>query len=698
MNEQILLTYGYCSTELPTTRKQKKGSSPVAQGPQALGTLLSNLAYFGYAPSLALLDQLRAFDVDALDAWWQLRQPLLRALTGDDREMDKFVVYKNFPKEVLELSEAQYWFNQIFMYLGAPNEWFTQEPQERPALDERLKLKVLHLADAQTASSIYASLRAMPSRWTDVQLGHVRLLQPLMTARRFEVADFGFKENAIRAMAEVFSYSTVQLVVPDATDVLRLAAAVSGCDCSLRGEVKFRAFNRSERRRLVNLLEDSKNLVEDLAMRKELFKRLLCRLHPGDFDAPKVQAGYDMLYRGSADSFGSQVEAMLHARNPEVLQRLKTRPGDFARRLHKLVTVFGQKAADAFADVAHRLGTSELLKLRGYLVTINARQSLMYPPKGNWSKVKLVPNEKKALPQEALDRVIGAIDLALGSRLREALPQGVDLAAEMVDIKLATNDQELASYGRGTVFHLPAEAKYIRTASFWAIKRTGNIWFDNGFNFFGDSWENLGACCWSDSHGFGSGAVFSGDPTNSKDMAGRACQMIDLNIDELLQHGVRYAVWNVLAYSGIKFSDADDVLATLQWGENPCNGKLYEPARAQMVFPLKGESLTKYVAYLDLKERKLVYMDANLRGSTQSSGANGATLASVMPSFVEYLNGLPSVADLLVHAPQGKQAEGAVPVLYSDEAVELSDDRQAYVFKPLNAGNRFKQLDLSALL
>ena len=74
----------------------------------------------------------------------------------------------------------------------------------------------------------------------------------------------------------------------------------------------------------------------------------------------------------------------------------------------------------------------------------------------------------------------------------------------------------------------------------------------------------MGALCWNSVRR--PGAVFSGDPTNTKDAQGRACQLIDLDLAELRASGVRYAVWNVLAYSKVPFSQAGEVCAALQWG------------------------------------------------------------------------------------------------------------------------------------
>ena len=245
------------------------------------------------------------------------------------------------------------------------------------------------------------------------------------------------------------------------------------------------------------------------------------------------------------------------------------------------------------------------------------------------------------------------------------------------------------------MFPIPGNIKFIRTASYWENKSHGNTWFDNGWNFFGENWEVKGTLCWNATDFGNKAAVFSGDPTNSKEMKGKACQLIDLYIDKLDAAGVRYAVWNILCYSGVKFSQATDVFAALQWGEDAQKGKLFEPSRCQLSFPLEGDSLTKYIAYIDIKERKLVYMDANLRGNVRSAQSNENILSEKMPAFMEYLDSIPSVYDLFKNVP--KSDEG-VAIVYDDKDIELKDEESAYVFKPLNDKNSFTQINLSELL
>ena len=700
--QQVLIANGYLIIEAPTQVLPLEG----AIGNPQLATVVRNTMYYGYIPSLETLERLNSLDDGQLVAFWESTEAALKELTADNRKMDEFVVYQNFPQEVLEMSEGEYWIKQILMYFGFDKELFREEPQERDPLFEKVKMKVLHLGDVDTSVKVYESLLQNKSRWTVPQLAHANFLVDYLRVNAFQMAQVGFRENGIQMVNHLLDNNPeANCVVEDATDVMRLAALRSEADIALRQKVKFKSFSRRERRFFCEMLEGSKNLEADIAERQGLWKRFLRSLHPGDHGCKRLSKAYDDLYNGRLKSFAANVEAGITNANPEVLGLLQKRPGEYARRLHKLYSVFEDEAVSHFIPVMERLTNSQLVKLLKYVETANNRSTFAYPPRGNWNKLQIKPNTKKPFTPEAIATFRAAASAIIKTRLNTRLPGGVDLDERACWVKLQTNDQELASYGRGTVFEIPDEMMFIRTASYWENKG-GTSWFDNGWNFFDASWNHLGACCWTDemfSPGnrnksrkgkSGKAAIFSGDPVNSKEMRGRACQMIDLYIDRLLNGGVRYAVWNILCYSRIPFSKATgEVLGTLQWGENPQEGKLYEPGRAQMVFPLTGDNLTKYIAYIDLQERRLVYMDANLKGNVHSANGNGETLGAQMPAFVDYLNALPSVEDLLIHADVGE-----IPVLYSDAERELRDKQPAFVFRPENQDNSFEQLDLSKLL
>jgi hypothetical protein len=659
-----------------------------------LVTILNNLSYYGYALSQQSYDQLAKCPDLAMISWWGGVEGVLAKITGDDKKMADFVVYKNFPKEVLEMSEAEYWGKQILMYWGFPNQYFTQPEAPRPELNEKLTFKVLHLAQTNSLERIFTDLLYLPNRWTDQQSADLVYLLPEF-GEKVETEKMQFKENLIYLLIYCLAQNQ-PIEVTSATDVLRLAAGLSEGDISLRVNSKFRKFKRSERRFLLQLLNKAKNLLEDINRRKNTWKKLFYVLHPGDYaeQYPHVATAYNQLYQDlKIPTFNSKLEQLLLAKDKGVLELLKTRPGEFLRRLRHCVDLFGLEAVNAFVEIIPKLKLIQLLKLQGYWETINYRLYRAIAPKGNWTKLQVITIEAvQPLDEQIIKKILEAIALEIKTRISPIVPS-VKLYPQTDLIKLQTNDSDLTPYGRGTAFIIPDNIRFIRTASYWQSGPTSyNIWYDNSWNFFDQAWSPLGSCCWNYPF-FREAAIFSGDPTNTKDAEGNACQLIDLYLDKLLEANVRYAVWNILCFSHLAFDEAK-VFAALQWGEKPDTGKLFEPSRCQLAFPLKGQNFTKYIAYLDLYQDQIVYLDANLKASTFSADYNSETLREKMPAFVEYLDTLPSVFDLFKHLPQG--VEGLC-VAYSDADISL-DGQEAYIFRPENRNNQFKSFSLSSLL
>lgn len=656
-----------------------------------VATLISNMAYYGFVPSATNLNNLFSLTPEQLKLFWAEHEPSFKTVTGADRNMEDFVVYKNFPKEVLNMDETSYWVNQICMYIGVPNEYFTEEKEFRPSMLETVELKVLHEVDDSTLDRLTHALVSSTSRWSDNQQEDAKILYS--NAKFFiDASAFSFRENAITLIAHAIKeHNSSDFDIEDATDVLRLCAGLSNGDVSLRVPTKFINFSRKTRKTILRILNATKNLEEDFANRPEQWKRLLSRLHPSDYPQfSHVCKAYDALYNKSIVSYNKIVDGK-NTSFTDKIDMVKTRPGDFLRRFHSLYAENASITMPKFMEILPRLSTIQLLKFQSYILSINDRKTLMYAPKGNWSKVRVSENKKAKILDHDIGIIVAQISTILFERINAKFPNGVMLDERLKNVNLQTNDQKLAAYGRGTSFEIPENIKFIRTASYWKLPYHGNVWFDNAWSFFDENWLSLSSCCWNSTH-VNNGSVFSGDPTNSKDLKGRACQMIDLYLDKLEAAGIRYAVWNILCYSHIPFSDAEDVLATLQMGENPETGSLYEPSRAQMVFPIKDKSLSKYLAYIDIKERKLIYIDASLPSDTGSAVSNHRNLETLIPAYIEYVNSLPSVYDLFSNA-----SIGDTPVLYSDEDHTITSG-DAYVFKSLNSENQFNMINLSEIL
>lgn len=657
-----------------------------------VATILMNVSHYGYALSLGAYQALIKLSHDELVAWWTETETHLKSITGADRKVADFVVYKNFPREVLEKSVAAYWIPQILMYWGFPKEMFTEVEQPREKMQEKCREKVLHLATENSANDILLSHLKNPSRWKEDELRDVlELLEDLVLPTDKIV----FKENMV-AVAVAMMERGKKMRMASATDVLRLGAGLSDGDISLREDVKFKSLGKPVRRWLLAMLETCANIKEDMARRPEVWKRFLKGLHAGDFrrQYPIVCAAMDDLYHDRLTSFNSEVELGLESLDENVLALLSTRPGDFRRRLVHTMDLFGDAAVRAFLQpkVLGKLTVMQMVSLRSHLDTVNLRRNRCFPPGGNWTKLQV------AGVRYVDGDLAGEVSAALGKALTSRLPKIKYLDPATRSIKLPTNGSDTGPFTRGTEFPIPDEVEFIRSVSYWRVGKRQTVWFDNGWNFFDSSWKDLGACCWAYGHmNYGKGsAIFSGDPVSGNEMKGRAAQMIDLYPSKLVKLGVRYAVWNILAWSRIPFSDVEEVFAALQWGKDPQKGSLFEPSRAQLAFPLTGKNLTKYVCVVDLVGRKLIYLDANLRGNVRSAGANGKILEEQMPAFMEYVDSIPSVYDLLSGSVDEKN--GKAYVLYSDKEVDLFQDEPAYVFRPENKSNSFTPLNLNALL
>jgi len=660
----------------------------------AVATVGANLAYYGYALNGAGANALRSCSLEQLENWWPEIEAVLKDITGESRKMGDFVVYKNFPGEVLEMDEMKYWIYQICMYAGIPADVFAEEVKPRENMDKMPEPKILQLANPLSLSGVLNNYLVSTSRWKNEELQDVIFLSE---DRAIDFSRIAFKENLVN-LCKFFIEKGKVANVNNATDVLRLAAGLSNGDVSLREKVRFRRFKRSERRFLLSMLENCKNLNEDFARRKEIWKRFLFALHVGDYAKmfPNVVAEMHSLYNDEVSTFNGKVEELLADKNESVLELLQTRPGDFVRRLVHTTDLFGFKAAKAFNSekVLKKLTNAQLVSIRRHLETVNQHNFRVIPPRGNWNKLKI--GEARHVKPKISASIANAIGQELKLRMSKIGPKVLDDATSM--IKLPTNDGEVSPYARGTVFPIPENINFIRTASYWQAKGHGNVWFDNGWNFFDSNWKSKGTICWDSSpSGFGNpkAAAFSGDPCSSKTKDNKACQVIDLYLDKLESMGITYAVWNILAFSHIPFSKVEDVYASLQWGENAFKGKIFEPAHAQLSFPLQGKQLTKFVCYIDIPARKMVFMDANFKGQVNSASSNQKNLEEQMPAFVEYLDSLPSVHDLFRDSVK-KNGNGYV--LYSDKDVDIDENDRAYVFNPVNEQNKYHKVELNDIL
>lgn len=685
MKDIVLLANGFIN--VPSFKEVKEKAST-----ENVGTILSNFAFYGFIPSKMIVDAISAFSETQLAQFWAGTEKVLKEYFKEVLTAKNGVVYKNFPEEVLSKSEGEYWLSQILMYWGVPSEIFAEEEKLRPksAIDLS-KLKVLKSAKADTLQDIFNSYIIKKVSLTPKEQEYLDVMLESLDIKSSDISDSSFKMNGVLIGKKVFERGGI-VEAKNATDIIRFAAAISDQDSTLKERINFFKFSRAQRKLLLRMLCSVKHYEEDFAARPESFKALLKALRPGDYSwAKPVSEMYDALYNKNVHSFAAKVN-----RSQAPWELLKTRPGIFLRRFHEIYSKNSDFAIINIKEVFDSLTVYQLLKFKNYVKNVNNNKFIIARAKSLWSKAKLIENKKQYIAENHIVDLVSTIDCVLSAKLAVLFPNGV-IKGEMLDtIALPSNDQEV-SVGRGTVYTLPENVKFIRTASFWENKvsnHSHNFWFDNGWNFIHES-ENFDAVvCWN-SPGYENGqqlAIFSGDPTIANSSSGEATQVIDINLEGLEKAGYKYAVWNVLSYNNIVFNDAEKVFGCMQFLEDQKKGEIFDPSKVNIQFDLKGNAKNKMVVLLDVVERKIIYLDmAFPKICVQSALENKKSIREFLPAVIEHLNSIPTVADLIENVKDGE-----IPFLYSDKDVSISGD--AYVFKHENPDNEFNQLDLQKLI
>lgn len=692
------------------------------RSPSAL-TVLGNLAHLGYALDETGVRGVLAMSDSDLRGWWGATEQAVRAETFADRDMGAFTVYKNFPREVIEMDRAEYWARQILMYLGLPNALFTETEEARAPKLETPKPRVLKAVTDTLMTYVGTATRRLWTKtksWTDPEREMILALAEMTVSSGkmtfvVNISEFPFRGNGVTLAAHLRTDPRVKITARDATDALRLAQTIAAPATPKRVVPKPFAYGqpapkrsprpkallgpiaRADRRLICGLLEGSPTLEGDAARRPAEFKALLRRLRPGDFDAPRVQAVYDDLYNGRLKGAQAGVENAVKAKDADAAfaEAAGLPAGVRLRRFRKLYELDAVRAVRLAVDALPGVDTGAVLAFAGQVRAMNGATFRVATPKGEWRKAQISKNDGVRIAPEHVSVLEDAARDLVAVRLADAFPAGVRRMPDfdrLAEVKLPENGQALATYGRGTTFPIPQEPGFIRTASYWEHKAHGNTWFDNGMTLISDGFADVSAVCWTNERQMVAGgehaAVFSGDPSNSKEMRGRGCQMIDLYPENRGQW--RYAVWNVLCYSGVKFADASgEVLATLQVGADPQSGNLYEPSRALFKFPLQRDALTSYVAVADMQTRTLTYLDMDLGGTTQSADRNREIVKEKIPAVLDVLSFRPSWHDLMSALPEGPDG---VPVGYADHGVKAEkalcfsqeDPEAAYAALPLS--------------
>lgn len=638
--------------------------------PRAAATVAKNLQSLGFGLTAKLLERLTTLSEDAVAEWYAEVVPVLEKMVGAHRTFQPF--YPNFPQQVMEASDAELFFNAVTHYFGFVVSDMLGDPSlvvlpkyekaVRPILAELHELRWIDVGSEEDFDAVFTRLASSNGALSESDKEVLRWFAAERDVAPLIPETIPQKETLAFLIAALPDPACLMPAVATATDVLRIAVAMSEGDVSLAEPTKFCSFSKRERRFLLGCLENiGEGITEDMLRWKQRWIRLGERLHPGDFKSrfPRAWKAFDIIRNDKPfRTFNSRVEeAIAVGSHAGTIELLTQRPGDFARRLDHVLRRHAEQDAilETFLGVAHKVSTPVLFQAWHHFTTRDGLLSRSFFPKGNAAKVQFKEGELPPLAEGVATRAAAGIRRVLVDRFRALPPLGkclIDtrLKNQIVPFSQRSASRSLRTVARGSSFDLPGGDtlrffcwwKNIDATSEWASR----VDLDLSASLFRPNWEISGDISY---YNLKSGECYhSGDVTSAPE---GACEFIDINLPSVLKMGARFVVMSLLSYSQQPFLELPECFGGWMMREQPNSGEVFEPKTVRDKIDVTASSRGCVPVIVDAEDRTVYWADLSLKTMAQINNAanNSVGFSQIGRAITELRK--PTLFDLfLMHA------------------------------------------------
>jgi len=421
------------------------------------------------------------------------------------------------------------------------------------------KNTVLHLGDSlqDETLKLYTSLAEakVPANGDDLVLLK-RLAEVCLDYPQPDKIPVRENKAVINAVRIEFA---MPLLVDTVTDVIRLAAQLSGSDVTLNTKPKFKSFPNRYRIAMLVAFEDiiSKNPAKlgDVFKNREVVKRLFVRLNNKQKDSFKN--AYRVLHTATQRSnlsFESKLEkAFKTEKIGNVVDVLKNNPGLFVRSLNRVLLqarlVDEKTIVEALRTIVPKVSTPVLISLRQYLFNRHEQKSLrlFINRKGTG---KVVKDEQPVLPRGLTTPISDLIDTEIQSRFKAGTYiVDEDILTAAIPLSNKMTGTGFGIVPRGTVEKF--EGEVLRFFMYWKQKAMQTD-YDLSAILLNKNFVQIGQVSFTNLRA--SGIKHSGDITSAPK---GASEFIDIKLDKL-QAEVAYIVPQVNMYGGEQFDQVEE--------------------------------------------------------------------------------------------------------------------------------------------
>lgn len=620
-----------------------------------VATINKNIESLGYTLSPKVIEKLSKKDVDYLLNFSNELVDNLKALVGANVVYSPF--YANFPDEVMNMSDAELYFNAILHYINRDFHNFGmgevfEEPQsekiQRVPLMESMKLKIIDLGTTQDKENIIRNLlkssisysaqdrkdietylkeddilKYMPEKFENRE-NYAFIMSKLLDYKRFLPQDF---EILSKEQQETIKSESIKKSIEDATklkdhcktatDVLRIYTGLCDGDISLAENSKFKAIPRPQRRFLLSLMEESSELSVHMSARPEKFKRAFRYLHVDEFVGKKggkrfskTSEAINNIRDGKYErSFESELTSAIEWRDLDLtLGYLVQKPGIFARKLDEVLRKFddSERILFYFKQESTEINPRLLLSVRQHFKERMVDKDFrIFNPKGNTGKVFYTPNELTKIESSVAQAVVNICDEALIKQFRTKGNMGKVYISEALKgykapMVLRNLSPESKIITRGSKISVGEDKDVLRAFIWWKDDSD----FDLAISGYDENWNKTDKDEISYRNYKTEYGCHSGDITYQRDNGIEGeCEFIDINLRKAREAGIRYLVYQVYNYSGRYMDQAECKFGYMerenlaQTRENRYNSNDIFPYTGEIFEPLTVKNIMNLSAH-----------------------------------------------------------------------------------------------------